>query len=46
MLILKRIAMIVLGGCVAFVTIAFAVLAIKEKIKRKKEEPWWKGILK
>lgn len=46
MLILKRIAMIVLGGCVAFVTIALATLAIKEKIKRKKEEPWWKGILK
>ena len=46
MLILKRIAMIVFGGGVAFITIALAVLAIKERIARKKEEPWWKGILK
>ena len=46
MLILKRIAMIVFGGGLAFVTIALAVLAIKERIARKKEEPWYKDMLK
>ena len=46
MVILKRIAMIVFGGCAAFVTIALAVFAIKERIKRKKEEPWYKDMLK
>lgn len=45
MLILKRIAVIVFGGSVAFITIALAALAIKERIARKKKEPWWKGIL-
>lgn len=46
MQIIKRIAMIVFGGCVAFITIALAVLAIKERIARKKEEPWYKEFLK
>lgn len=45
MLILKRIAMIVFGGSVAFITIALAVLAIKERIARKKKEPWYKEFL-
>ena len=46
MMILKRIAMIVFGGGVAFITIALAVLAIKERIARKKNEPWYKEFLK
>lgn len=46
MLILKRVVMIIFGGCVAFITIALAVLAIKERIARKKKEPWYKEFLK